>query len=238
MLQAERERQMTMQKKNEEFPIRMGFERKGSIIYIGHLDLMRTFERTLRRAELPVAYSLGYNPRPTLIFALPLGVGIAASEDVADIFFSEKLDPSEVTARFNAKAPPGLRAVFAREIPESGKSVMSLVTAASYRITAPDLKSALDELMLRDEILVTKKAKGKATITDIRPLVLSVTESDESENSVDLLVYAGSSRNLRPDLLLSACVETGKIDERAALNAEVLRTGLYTGQYPDLRRLS
>ncbi|MDD4094730.1 MAG: TIGR03936 family radical SAM-associated protein [Oscillospiraceae bacterium] len=249
MLQAEREKMITMQNKTEACPVRVRFERKGSIVYIGHLDLMRTFERTLRRAGMPVQYTQGYNPRPTLVFALPLGVGIATTDDCVDIFFNEKIDIEEFPDRFNAYCPTGLRALAAWEIPDSGKSIMSLVTAATYRINAPGIRKALSELMTRDEIPVMKRAKGKETRADLRPLILKVTEPSETdktddgdlsdrEETAEIMVYAGSSRNLRPDLLLSACADTGLIDKRAADNAEVLRTGLFTGANPDFKRLS
>ena len=55
---------------------RICFSRSGAAIWLGHLDMMRTFERSLLRAGLPVSYSLGFNPRPELVFALPAGVGI------------------------------------------------------------------------------------------------------------------------------------------------------------------
>jgi hypothetical protein len=94
-----------------------------------------------------------------------------------------------------------------------------------------------------------KHAKGKETRADLRPLILKVTEPSETdktddgdlsdrEETAEIMVYAGSSRNLRPDLLLSACADTGLIDKRAADNAEVLRTGLFTGANPDFKRLS
>jgi radical SAM-linked protein len=253
MLQVEREKTITMQNKNEAYPVRVRFEREGAIVYIGHLDLMRTFERTLRRAGMPVLYTQGYNPRPTLVFALPLGVGIATGDDCADIFFCEKINIPELPDRFNACCPPGLRILNAWEIRDSGKSVMSLVTAASYRITAPGIRAALSELMLRDEIPVVKHAKGKETRTDLRPLILRVSDPFKGEDplegvvlaegepvaeAVDILVYAGSSRNVRPDLLLLACADTGIIDRRAADNAKVVRTGLFTGTNPDFVRLS
>ena len=238
MLQAEREKMITMQNKMDAYPVRMRFERNGAIVYIGHLDLMRTFERTLRRADLPVLYTQGYNPRPTLVFALPLGVGIASTDDCVDIFFREKVDTGELVERFNAGCPPGLAALNAWEIKDSDKSVMSLVSAATYRITAPGIREAVSELMLRDEIPVMKHAKGKETRADLRPLIISVSEPSEDDEAVDMLVYAGSSRNLRPDLLLSACAETGKIDRRTADNAYVQRTGLFTGTNPDFLRLS
>ena len=76
MLQSEREKMMTMQPHQTAYVQRCTFTRSGATTFLGHLDLMTCFERAARRAELPILYSQGYNPRPMMVFALPLGVGI------------------------------------------------------------------------------------------------------------------------------------------------------------------
>ena len=75
MLENERQLAMTMKPHRVAHILRAKFARTGGIVYIGHLDLMRTFERVCRRAGFPLLYSQGYNPRPNMVFALPLGVG-------------------------------------------------------------------------------------------------------------------------------------------------------------------
>ncbi|MBN1891418.1 MAG: DUF2344 domain-containing protein [Clostridiales bacterium] len=237
MLQAEREKLMTTQTAIDAYPVRIRFARSGAIAFIGHLDLMRAFERSLRRAQIPVLYSQGYNPRPVLVFALPLGVGISTTDDYVDVSLCEQTDLRELITRFNAHCPPGLRALGAKEIGGSKKSIMSLVSAATYRITAEGIPEAVENLMLRDRIIVSKHAKGREKETDIRPLILEVTRPKEAPDAVDILTRAGSAENLRPDLLLSACVRLEKINQRTADNAEVLRTGLFAGEYLELIRL-
>src|SRR5665647_1069663 len=85
MNQSEREKAMTLLLHQKAYICRFRFARSGSLSYVGHLDLMRTFERSLRRAGLPLLHSQGYNPRPMMVFALPLGVGISTTDDYLDV---------------------------------------------------------------------------------------------------------------------------------------------------------
>lgn len=239
MLQNEREKQMTMMPHQESCPIRVRFSRTGAIVYVGHLDLMRTFERSLRRAEISVVHTQGYNPRPSLVFALPLGVGIATEDDYVDISLSHFIDPDELIVRLNAKFPPGLCAISAWIITEPGPSLMSLVSAASYRLSALGITGILQKLMKREEVIVVKHSKGKNKKTDIRPIILRIlSDIDGYPDMTEVLVMAGSKRNLRPDLLLEALIEYEGYERRTAENCITVRTGLYTGEYPRLVRIS
>ncbi len=237
MLQADRERRMTMQEKRQEYTFRLRFERKGAIVYTGHLDLMRACERTLRRAEIPVMYSRGYNPRPLMVFALPLGVGIATVDDYADVSLRDPIDTNELVRLFNLKSPPGLRAISVRDVTGEKASIMSLVSAASYRLEGPGIGQAIRNIAKLERIPAIKHAKGKETQTDLRPLLFETDTPEGRDGPVEILVKAGSAGNLRPDLLLSACVEFSLLDQRTAQNTEVTRTGLFGGKYPDLTRL-
>ncbi len=237
MLQSERELQMTRQPHQDAHVMRARFSREGALIYVGHLDLMRTFERSLRRAELPILHTQGYNPRPSLVFALPLGVGITTEDDYIDIFLAQPVDSAELLNRLNAKLPSGLHVSEAWSVPDMGPSLMSIVTAASYRLIAPGILPALQKLLQRSEIPVMKRSKGAMKLTDIRPFILSVSGSKSKENEADVMVMAGSRRNLRPDLLLQALSQYEGFDRRVVDNCEVLRTGLYVGEYPNITRI-
>ena len=96
MTEDERRYEMTRQKHQTAYVCRTRFERHGATAYIGHLDLMKVFERALKRADLPLLYTQGYNPRPMLVFALPLGVGIETSGDYVDVSLSVTV-PAEDT---------------------------------------------------------------------------------------------------------------------------------------------
>lgn len=234
MLQSELEKKMTTQAHQTAYVQRCRFAREGATTYLGHLDLMTVFERAARRAELPILYSQGYNPRPMMVFALPLGVGIESTCDYLDISLECPYDAGDFAKEMNAALPEGLRILSAKSIPEPKDSIMSLVTTASYRFEAKGIRPALLKAMEKDALIVTKMAKGKAKDTDIRPLLLAVkSEQDEAADVVEIITLAGSANNARPDLILQSLKQYCGLDAEIAENARVVRTGLYAGNYPN-----
>jgi len=237
MNQNEREKAMTLQLHQQAFICRLRFARSGSLSYVGHLDLMRTFERSLRRAELPLLHSQGYNPRPMLVFALPLGVGISTTDDYLDVSFAEEVDCGHLMEALAPKLPAGLCVLDAWPVPETSTSIMALVSAASYRLTAPGIQAALRRLFLLNEVIVEKKSKGQIRSLDIRPLMLAIIEDNPGkENECTVLVCAGSHENVRPDLLLKALTAYADYPLRDGMNCAIERTGLFAGEYPDLKQ--
>ena len=237
MNQSEREKAMTLQPHQQAFICRLRFARSGSLSYVGHLDLMRTFERSLRRAELPLLHSQGYNPRPMLVFALPLGVGISTSDDYLDVSFAQEIDVGYVIKKLNPMLPPGLTVLDGWPVEESSGSIMALVSAASYRLKAPGIAEALRKIFLLDEVPVEKKSKGQIRTLNIRPLMLGLIEDDtSSEDEGTVIVCAGSHENVRPDLLLQALSNYVDYPKKDSINCEIERTGLFAGEYPALKR--
>ncbi len=233
MLQSERAKMMTMQEHQTAYVQRCSFARSGATVYLGHLDLMTCFERACRRAGLPILYSQGYNPRPMMVFALPLGVGIETRCDYLDVSLKCPYDASKFTEELNAFLPDGLRIIKSKEIPEPKDSIMSIVTTASYRFEAEGIREAMEKAMKEETLIVTKMAKGKEKQTDIRPLLISLSQaSDGDPDSVEFYAFAGSERNVRPDLILSSLSKYCGMDPDLAENARVIRTGLFAGEYP------
>lgn len=233
MLQSERAKMMTMQEHQTAYVQRCSFARSGATVYLGHLDLMTCFERAARRAELPILYSQGYNPRPMMVFALPLGVGIETRCDYLDVSLKCPYDAAKFTEELNAFLPHGLRIIRSKEIPEPKDSIMSIVTTASYRFEAKGIRSAMEKALSEETLIVTKMAKGKEKQTDIRPLLISLSQaSDGDPDSVDFYAFAGSERNVRPDLILSSLSKYCGMDPDIAENTRVIRTGLFAGEYP------
>ncbi|MCR5058026.1 MAG: TIGR03936 family radical SAM-associated protein [Clostridiales bacterium] len=233
MLQSEREKMMTMQEHQKAYVQRASFSREGSTVFLGHLDLMTCFERAARRAELPILYSQGYNPRPMMVFALPLGVGIETRCDYLDVSLNCPYDADRFTEELNEFLPEGLRILKSKSIPEPKDSIMSIVTTAAYRFEAKGIRAAMGKAMQQDELIVTKIAKGKEKQTDIRPLLISLSQaSDGDPDSVEFYAFAGSERNVRPDLILSSLSKYCGMDPATAENARVIRLGLFSGEYP------
>lgn len=207
--------------------MRLRFSRKEPAIWLAHLDMMRTFERAVRRAELPIAYSQGFNPRPRMTFALPIGIGLATEDDYCDLYLTREISPDAVIAGLNEKLPAGLGILRAALLEEKGKSLMSLVAAAEYEIAGRGVADALQKLQSLPEnqpweIVKTSK-KGDRKI-DIKPLLLEkeICEPDK----IRILVQAGSSNNLRPDLLLAFLSQNCDLDDLAARDVAITRTRL------------
>jgi len=224
---------MTRQQHQHEYVCRGVFERKGALSYIGHLDLKAVFERALRRAELPLLYTQGFNPRPMLVFALPLGVGLDTEGDYFDVSMEVPVEPEEYIRRINEELPDGLRVLSAVSIDEPKNSLMSVVTCASYRIEAPGITDAVLKVFGQESVETMKKSKGREIKVDIRPLLIKPLTSS-TPDVAEYMCYAGSQQNLRPDVLLKALCETQGYDEKAALDARITRFALYGGTYPDL----
>ena len=226
-------KQMTTKKHQHEYVCRSLFERKGALSYIGHLDLKAVFERALRRAELPLLYTQGFNPRPMLEFALPLGVGIDTEGDYMDVAMEVPLNPDEFISKLNSELPDGLKVLKTVCIDEPKKSLMSVVTCATYRIEAPGITNPLLDLMKMEKVETTKKSKGKEVNADIRPLLIKPLTSSAPDKA-EYMCYAGSTKNLRPDVLLKAICEKTGYDVNEASEARITRLALYGGEYPDI----
>ncbi|MEE8885637.1 MAG: TIGR03936 family radical SAM-associated protein [Eubacteriales bacterium] len=118
--------------------IRVKFTKAGPLKFIGHLDVMRYFQKALRRAEIPVALSEGFSPHMIMSFAQPLGVGKTSSGEYFDLDLAEGTDFSRDSflEKLNDEMVPGISVVNAVEIPSDKKNKgMALVAAASYTIS-------------------------------------------------------------------------------------------------------
>ena len=113
--------------------VRIKFTKTGAMKYVGHLDTMRYFQKAIRRAELPVAFSGGYSPHMIMSFAAPLGVGTTSMGEYFDTELTEKVPTAEIEDRLNAVMVEGITISSARQV-EDGKAstAMALVAAADY----------------------------------------------------------------------------------------------------------
>ncbi len=213
--------------------LRLKYSRADEAIWLGHLDMMRTFERAVRRAGIPVAYSQGFNPRPRMAFALPIGVGLATEADLLDLLLQDGLEPDPAQlavwqADLNDSLPAAIQLVDLVLAPP-GPSLMSQVRSASYRLKTAGLAEAASRLKQLGEgpWLVKRQKKDKTSLLDIRPLLLDLQVL--APDQLDLHVLAGSSKNLRPDLFLQFLVENCGLDQLAAADCQISRTRLWLG---------
>ena len=202
----------------------------GRVKYVGHLDTMRLFQRLIKVAQLPVSYSQGFSPHSLVYFALPLAVGMSSEGEYMEIVMDEAVPPKEVKERLQKVMVEGITLVDAYEVEEKSASLMSLVQGAHYvislkcpnspEVTAESLRTIIKE---SPELIVMKKGKKGIGPVDIKPLILKTDFTDQQGSiEINLQVYAGSSKNLNPDLFVKALL--GERD----YTMQVSRKELYT----------
>jgi len=186
--------------------IRARFQKTGDLKAISHLDLMRAFERALRRAGLPLRMSEGFNPRPRLSFPAALGVGIEGLDEVMEFDLSDWVAPQEVERRLRAELPQGLNLVSV-QLGEPHQTACA--REVTYRITPrPALKDdarlaapALAELLTRKDIPLERLRKKKRKVVNVRPLILSL---DREGEDVVVRLKAGPEGSAHPEEILGA----------------------------------
>ncbi|ANW97957.1 hypothetical protein CSTERTH_02330 [Thermoclostridium stercorarium subsp. thermolacticum DSM 2910] len=193
--------------------IRFRFDRGEELKYIGHLDVMRLFERAFKRAEIPVTHSQGFNPRPHIVFAQPMALGLSSEGEFADVELDEDYEPYDFIERLNSALPAGVRVTDAKKV-KNGKNIMAIVEAARYRIDfglvpEKNIDGVISEVLNRDRIIVLKKTKSGEKEFDIRPLIYELTGGRNGGDSYffNVLLAAGQENNVRPELFITG-VET------------------------------
>ncbi len=188
--------------------VRIKFRKYGVLKFIGHLDVMRFFQKMMRRAEIPIAFTGGYSPHMIMSFASPLGIGLTSDGEYVDIELSESIDSAEAVRRMNEVTVEGIEIVSFRQISEEKKATgMAIVAAADYLVfvrkgTMPtDWKEQFQEFLSRKEIRILKQTKRSEQEVDIRPWIYQAEIRGEQ---IYLQLAAGSVQNLKPDLVMEA----------------------------------
>ena len=114
--------------------LRVKFRKFGSVRFIGHLDVMRFFQKAIRRAGIDIAYTGGYSPHQIMTFAAPLGVGLESNGEYMDIEVHSLPSCQEVADRLNQVSVPGIQVVSVKILPEKAGNAMASVAAAAYTI--------------------------------------------------------------------------------------------------------
>ena len=160
--------------------LRLTFARDDGLKYITHLDVMRAWERALRRAQLPVAYSEGFTPRPRIAIAAPLAVGVTSECELLELFCSERIPLARVQHDLPPQLPNGIRLLRVDEVPLGLPSLQSLMRAAEYDVEVEDARSpqawqqAMAELLGREAIPWEHQRGDEVRRYDLRPLILGI----------------------------------------------------------------
>lgn len=228
--------------------IRIRFSRGEEVKFISHLDLMKVFERAIRRSGLPMAYSQGFNPHPQMVFGMPLSVGMTGSGEYADFELVSEVEPEIFVQKLNEALPGAIR-VTAAGVKKTKSNIMASIAGADYimelfirdELQPDEAMRSFGGMLEQDKILVVKESKGKDgrdtfKETDIRPLIISAAieamqemragyEDFKTAFILRARLRAGNTANLRPDLFIKALSEQAGIPVAAS---RVHRSALYT----------
>lgn len=187
--------------------IRIRFGQDGPLRFVGHHDLARTWERVLRRAEAPLEYSRGFNPRPRMQFAAALPIGVTSEYELLDVRLTARLESSGAWLdRLQATSPQGLTILAIDEVPIREAALPALVTHASYTITPIDPALSADMLAQQVQALLStaklERERGKGRRYDLRPLIRSLAVMPDGVIRADLV--AGDAGVGRADELVDA----------------------------------
>ncbi|MDD4716555.1 MAG: TIGR03936 family radical SAM-associated protein [Eubacteriales bacterium] len=208
--------------------IRFNFSRRGALIYIAHLDMLRLFERALIRSGLKFVSSQGFNPRPLMVFALPVGIGVEVDNDLVEITFYGGPDTEQAADKLNASMPPDIRITNAHYEDRASGSIMAMVNSAEYTFMHKDLSRSVRTAMSGEVLNVTKGSKGKGgkvKDVDIKPLIHKLDFPDD--NTIKAVFSAGSKNNLRPDLFLKALTTDSGFSLKNALDTVIIRNRIF-----------
>jgi radical SAM-linked protein len=196
--------------------LRIHYAVGGPMRYVSVLDQGRIWERLLRRADIPLAYTQGYNPRPRLQLGTALPVGYGSDCEFIDLFLSATMAPETLAQAIAPQLPLGLNVHAVQEVPLKAAAVQSRVREARYEVrvwtdevSASDsgarIKQAIDTLLARVEIPRQRHKKGRLVDYDLRPLILDIRYHLQHD-SCHLLIMrlrAGPQGSGRPEEVLA-----------------------------------
>jgi radical SAM-linked protein len=172
----------------ERYRYRIQFEKSESIRFISHLDLHHTWERTLRRAGLPVYHSQGFNPRPKINLSRALPLGQTSECELMDVWLEQEVASTELLAKLKAAAPPGLVLANVERVPLTEASLQSRISSATYHVTLEeDINPASVESTIYDILNASQLKRVRRTKPyDLRPLIESLSIASEPSDRVTL----------------------------------------------------
>lgn len=193
--------------------VRVKFEKYGIMKFIGHLDVMRYFQKTIRRAGIDIAYSEGMSPHMIMSFAAPLGVGLTSVAEYMDIELRTPISSAEAISALNDVGVDGIRVTGFYEVPDGkANKAMTLVAAADYQLRfrkgyepEGDWQSGISHFYAQEHILVMKKTKKSEKEIDLRPLIY---EMKVNAGTVFMKLSAGSVSNIKPELVMDTYMKT------------------------------
>ena len=187
---------------------RVRFKKYGPVRFIGHLDVMRFFQKAIRRAGLDIAYTGGFSPHQIMTFAAPLGVGQESNGEYMDIEVHSLSSCRDAVERLNAVSVYGIEIISAKILPENAGNAMASAAAASYTVCfregrepKTDIAQALPAFLAREKIPYAKKTKKGIRELDLRS---GIYEMKWDGTAFSMLLDASSAGNVKPAQVIEA----------------------------------
>lgn len=204
--------------------VRIKFQKYGAMKFIGHLDLMRYFQKAFRRAELDSEYTKGFNPHQVMSFASPLGLGLTSDGEYLDIGLNSSDSPEAMVKKINEVMSEGIHVTgyhILQEPLENEKNVtaMALISCADYMVSLKDgyslgdkinnvdeFKKAFLEFSEMKEIIINKKTKKSEKLVDIKPMILFVAfdEAEYREKLREVVLEGPILSNVMPSNIMNS----------------------------------
>ncbi len=183
------------------------YKRGNEVKYISHLDFVRFIQRVIRRAELPMLFSSGFNPHPLINIALPLSVGVTSDGELMKIGLDGDFDEQFVMDTINKTFPPGFEIIGIKKV--EGKEIdFNKINKAVYKcdcLLEKEINIDIPSFLAKDSLLVMKKSKSGIKEADILPHIHSLECTQDKINiTLKMCVDAGNSYNLKPDTVIEA----------------------------------
>jgi radical SAM-linked protein len=208
----------------------MKFAKTKAMQYTSHLDLHRTLERTMRRANLPLSYSQGYNPRPKIVLASALPLGYTSLCEFAEFWLDKEIDLLETVKALRAASPPGIELLELTAVENKAPKSQNMVASAEFMVTllAPktDLAEQVAFLLAQEELVRSRLRKGKIKEYDLRALIEELSIASESEwgqQRLFMRLKALPGATGRPDEVLES-LEINPFDAQVERTAIILKT--------------
>ncbi len=187
---------------------RITFSKQGALRYTGHLDLHRLWERAMRRADLPLSYSLGFHPQPKISLAAALPLGFSSLGEVLDVRFNAEIPTEEIAARLKDSLPPDIKITGVESVDEREPALQTQVLSATYdaHLTEPvdgaDLARKVEEMLMAESLPRERRNKSY----DMRPLIETLNVITEADGKVwlQMKLAARDGATGRPEEVLSA----------------------------------
>lgn len=196
------------------------FSKEEAIRFISHLDLLRTIQRCFRRANIPIAFSQGFNPHPILSFASALSVGLTSQAEYFDVLLDKDIDPRMFVKDMNRFLPNGITILDAMIIPLSYPAPMSIIQKAEYSVELIGLQEQVEitdyiyKLINRDEIIIERENKKGKQFMDIKPYIDKLYALSLLSDKITLimLVTSNSTITVKPEYVIKSLCREASIN--------------------------